>query len=669
MKESLNESTKESSKQAASDLSNYPLPGFIKRREGVLLVDLATLDSCELFHGFVDRLYTAGYCFVAGDYSLLQRILYELTPKEIGAWAERLESVGKQPEARLADDIVRIPDERRLFYRGWLQSTSNKSVEYFFEPIFLERVIEEPVFGEMQEDGEMPLLRMNQLTVNEQQTLTLDEFFASAWCNKIRFGWDIASIRAEFQRDGGRFSKAAKLTIAKAVQPMPGQDATLVEQTDSLHRSDRPKVLNDGRVDLTQFRNRFPQVKTGTRLLQKIPKALGVDGHSLSGVTLSPPPPADFSVDELAGPGTRVERNLNGEFVVATMDGFLNIDAQTNLISVTEKIVNREGVSVRTTGNLKLSGDEFEEHGEVQERRVVEGMNMTFMADVFGNIVSRGGRVSLQCHLAGGSAKSEGGYIEVLGGASRAVIEARGGEVVVKFAESSRIVGRKVTIERACLCDIVADEVSIEQAEGCVIAAKNVRIGTASPRKNTETIVVIPVPDTSECEKKIQAAELRYAEIAARLPAFAEKLQSLVAIPELKTFLTVQKRKASGEITMTPEQEAQFRALGVKAAPALKQMTDVRAAMQTLQAQQLVAEQEKKAVIKERADLLGGLRCQVEMVNGDTIIRTRLPLSDEAPLDQLPARDLSLRLREHGSGSQQIFAGSTGEFSWRWPAD
>jgi hypothetical protein len=58
---------------------------------------------------------------------------------------------------------------------------------------------------------------------------------------------------------------------------------------------------------------------------------------------------------------------------------------------VTDKIVSHEGVSVRTTGDLLLTGEEYEQHGEIQEKRIVQCRSITAYADVFGNIISSGG--------------------------------------------------------------------------------------------------------------------------------------------------------------------------------------------------------------------------------------------------------------------------------------
>lgn len=69
----------------------------------------------------------------------------------------------------------------------------------------------------------------------------------------------------------------------------------------------------------------------------------------------------------------------------------MSVDPKTSQISINDKIVSRDGVSARTTGNLELKGD-YEEFGEVQEKRVIEGEGITIHADVFGNIVRAAAR-------------------------------------------------------------------------------------------------------------------------------------------------------------------------------------------------------------------------------------------------------------------------------------
>jgi hypothetical protein len=297
-------------------------------------------------------------------------------------------------------------------------------------------------------------------------------------------------------------AQGERVDIARRSDPQPGTDATVREQTLALHRDDSPAILPNGRIDLGQFKNHFPQVADGTRLLQKMPRRLGLPGRDIDGSVLEPELPRDFELEDLAGPGTRVERNAKGEFLVAARDGFLNIDKTSQQISVTEKIVNREGVSQRTTGNLFLVGDHYEEHGEVQEHRTVEGRNMKFHADVFGGVVSHGGDLHLCANLAGGSVKNRGGSA-----AHRrprfarrdryARLRGAGG-----YAESSSIRRRQAALGRAVACDIVAEEVEIDEAIACSIAARRIHIRRAGSRRDVDAWSASACPIFSALDKQ-----------------------------------------------------------------------------------------------------------------------------------------------------------------------
>ena len=598
-------------------LGRLTMPGFIHDRPDGVYVDLAVMDSNELFRAFLDHVVGSGMRFQDGDYALLQKLAFLMMPDQIGAWADRLAGFKKPTALLLAGSIVAFPDDRRLMYRGWGkpaigQSAGADAVEYFFEPIFVEHEVEVPVFDTSQPGMEMELLRVDRQTVTERISLDLDEFFASAWLAGVRFGWDIDQIKQVIDTDRSGGKLGGKIVVATSMLPKQGVDASLEEQSKSMHRNDAPKMLRDGRVDLTQFANRFPQVSTGTRLMRKIPRQLGDSGWALDGKELYPDVPHDYELRDLAGSGTRVENAADGQYIVAVQDGFLNIDAETHSISVTEKIINREGVSVRTTGNLSLQGDEFEEHGEVQERRTVEGMNMTFMADVFGNIVSRGGRITVRRHLAGGSARSPGGLVEIEGGASRADIEAIGGEVRIKFAESCRIVARKVVIERACLCDIVAEEADIQLLEGSALAACVARVVQSTPRKASEALIVVRYPELHATDEAILAAHHSVEEIDRQLPALTVRQKELMEQPDVKIYLHVQKKRAAGEITMNATQESQFVALGKKAAASLQQINAVGSAIKNLQHQRQSALSQEAALRQQRAERLAGLSCDIE---------------------------------------------------------
>ena len=125
-----------------------------------------------------------------------------------------------------------------------------------------------------------------------------------------------------------------------------------------------------------------------------------------------------------------------------SIDGFIVIDAGTGAISITTKIENQGGISAKSTGNLKLTVEEYIEHGEVEEGCVVEGKHLVFLADVFGTVISDGGNIKLNSRLSGGHAKSVGGNIGVKGKTLNATLEAWDGNVRVEFVENSLVLAR-----------------------------------------------------------------------------------------------------------------------------------------------------------------------------------------------------------------------------------
>ncbi len=120
---------------------------------------------------------------------------------------------------------------------------------------------------------------------------------------------------------------------------------------------------------------------------------MGTNGRTVDGRLIEPPVPKDLNLEALAGPGTRIETVDGRTFLVAAMKGYVNEDPKTGVVSVSEKIVHREGVNMEKTGDLALEGEHFEEHGEVQENRVLRGRSFHFKGDVHGIVHSESGTV------------------------------------------------------------------------------------------------------------------------------------------------------------------------------------------------------------------------------------------------------------------------------------
>ena len=413
--------------------SSSPGPGLdpciIQRPDGVYV---APAVLAATFAAAIDGVFSNNNYFSGLDYRVLIKVLYNFGP-------DLPRSRTGEVLIRFADGIVRFDPLRRQLYKA--VKLGDGTAEYYFEPV----VLTDP----SDPDGR-----------GIPSRLDVDEFVADMWSKGIRFGIDVAALRSAIDS-----TKAERAIIARRLPALPGIDAHIIEVSSDLHRSDAPRQLANGKLDLMAFQNRFPQIRQGVKLLKKVPRKDGAAGFELSGLSIQPPLPKDIELGSMAGPGTVIEQTAQGEFLVSVQSGFLNVDGATSKVSVDDKIISRDGVSARTTGNLQLTGD-YEEFGEVQEKRVIEGESITIHADVFGNIVSRGGAILLNHNLVGGSAHNARGDIRVKGVASGSVLQTSLGEVVINRAESCIISGTKVTIEHAANCEIMADEVVLGQAEG-----------------------------------------------------------------------------------------------------------------------------------------------------------------------------------------------------------
>ncbi|MBI5790382.1 MAG: DUF342 domain-containing protein [Rhodocyclales bacterium] len=638
---------------AGISVGDIPLPDFISMDGAGVRVHVAYMEEPAQLLRFVERVFGAGAYFVGLDHAALSTVLYGKALPEAGTT--------RRPTVRIANALAAFAPERRELYKNAKSIDDGARCEYLFEPARLDRVVEHPLFGDPDENGRPVITGYEKQVRSEPTKLDADEFVAAMWTQGIRSGIDIATVRAAIES-----GHTERVDIAHRIDPTPGADATVQEQTDLLHRDDSPSILPSGKMDLGHFKNHFPQVTAGTCLLQKQPRRLGEAGLAIDGTVLEPDLPRDFELEEMAGPGTRIERTAKGEFLVAAQDGFLNIDKTTHQISITEKIVNREGVSQRTTGNLQLVGDEYEEHGEVQERRLVEGHHMDFHADVFGEIVSSGGNVHFHTNLAGGTVKNPGGVTQFDGRVSQGVIEARDGEVQAKHVEGSTLVAATVRLGRAIACDIVAEEVEIDEALGCTIAARRVRITRCGARRDTETLVTICIPDYAELDRRRAELEKEVEAIEKRLAEKRQTLEACMAAGEVKNYLAVATRIRDGGITLNEAQAAQWRQMTQKVARPLAQIQALRHDMEKLEATLAEPHEQLTELEVQREQAGVDIRCEVAQVVGEVAVQSAATPPGAAVFAAIETARLKQALRDTRIVHQRLFRAATGSFTWSW---
>ncbi|MFA7270881.1 MAG: flagellar assembly protein A [Sterolibacterium sp.] len=635
------------------------LPGFIARGDDGLYVDISLLESEQNFQQFADRVFTGNAFFAELDYSLFLKLIYEPDSLVLPTTGKTAEA---KPQVRLAKDVAAFNPERRKVYREAKIVKDGKMAEYLFEPVMLEQDVELPVFGPAPENPATPrpVLGYEKRKQLVRVKLDPDEFIAAMWMQGIRYGLDIRTIRAMIKDD-----RAGRVEIAHMLEPFPGRDASIVEQSESLHRDDAPKRLADGRVDLSTYSNHFPQVAIGSRLMKKIPRAMGKPGWNVRGTVFEPPIPKDLDLEAMAGPGTRIERAPQGEFIVAAMSGFLYIDVQSNLISVTEKMVSKTGVSMETTGNLELTGADYEEHGEVLEQRQVTGHNMTFFNDVFGQVISDGGKIDLKANLAGGEARSPQGSIIIEGTASNATVEARGGEIVINVAHNTLIIGKKVKVQQAVNCDILAEEVEVEACSACGILGKMVLLHTSGDWKGIETLISIQVPDRTAWDQRGEDLDKQLADIRKTMAGKEANAAQISNQSEVRKFLALRQKVDAGEIKIAPAQEAGWKTTVVRFATVTRQLEKLIDEVRKLKIEEeyLCNQAEKLQVARKSAE--EAVSCVIREVTGETIVRIRTGPVEGVLFDALSPKEMKIRLRESGGAGERLFADDSGTYKWR----
>jgi hypothetical protein len=377
-----------------------------------------------------------------------------------------------------------------------------------------------------------------------------------------------------------------------------------------------------------------------------------------------PPPPChDIALSTLAGPGTVIDQRRDGEFLISTHEGFMNVDPGTGVVSIDTKIISHDGVSNRTTGNLRLNV-EYEEFGEVQEMRLVEGGDITIHGDVFGNINSRGGKVLLHSNMVGGSVQNAHGDIEIKGVASGAVLQTKCGTVYVQRAESCIISGTRVMIGQATNCEIIADEVAVSVAEGCAIGGRKIDIDSAGPRKQIDMLVFALVPDMGGFNQKVAEIELRAEELGAAAVKCHKEIDRINNLAEVRKFLLIKEKLRKQELALTPEQVPQFQQLAAAVAPGLKTVSRLWLDIQQMDAQKTLMLDQVEEIVRQKRAAAGQSRCILRKVSGETLVRSMTFDARGARVYDKGPKEIKATLRGAKSGIAPIFAGSSGALDW-----
>lgn len=627
------------------------LPNYLLRQPDGIYVNLSIFPVGGGFDTFIDRLFGDGFRFVRLNYKFFMNLLFD--------YDIILDTHGLDTNVKLADDIVKFHAKRKALYRGVKLDRAMLSAEYFFEPVVIEVEKEVPVYGEAGADGVRPIVGSERQLEMVPTSLDIDEFIAEMWLKGVRYGLAVDEVAEVIARQ-----ESVRMKIAAQLDASEGVDAEIEEASDVLHRDNSPKILPNGKADLRKFQNRFPQIEMGARLLGKKSRILGKPGYKVNGAKIEPAIPNDLDLHALAGVGTRIDIQDGEEFIVSTRNGFLSLDVETNHIEITEKIENKAGVSLKTTGDLSLAGKEFIEHGEVQEGRVVEGTNMTFRSNVFGTVVSQGGLVLLEKSLSNGRAKSVGGDVISHGRCFNSVIEALDGNITLKYAEACFISGQTVTIEHAINCDIIAENIEIGVAEGCGVAGKRIKITSSNDCRSTETNISLVLPDLSAFENQTRELNKAIENCQQIIQMKDQESAQLSSNPEVAKYLALATSIKQSTVKLTEAHQENWKKMTAKFAKIDNALTRLNAEKQEQLKRIQDFQQEIVILAAGREESGKGISCKIDEVVGDTLVRTMTVPNGVSALHKVKSSEIKVRLRENGSAQERVFFDDDGSLDW-----
>lgn len=624
-------------------------PSYILLQDDGVYVLVTSVPSQDILRQFANRIFDNGTYFAGLNYPVFMELLYGHTP---------LAQLAKgSDQIKFADRIANFPFDRLELYKGLKIDRKGAQAEYLFEPVFLENVRSEPVYGEPGPDGVRPVIKQRQVVERIPARLDFDEFVAALWQKGLRFGIDEAAVREAI-----RTGITGRIPVAAQRPPTDSRDAEIHEESDRLHQDRSPLVLPNGRIDIRKAKNRFPQVTKDTVLLRKIARVLGDPGYLVTGAEIHPRKPADIDLEKLAGEGTRVDRTAAGDVLVANQDGFLSVDSHSGLVRISTKIENKEGISIKATGgDISLEVDDFMEHGDVQEGRVVEGKNLTFHGTVYGSAISRNGKILMNGNLSNGRAVATDGDITVRGKAINSRLEAMDGEIHIETAEECTILGKTVTVTRAVNCEIVAEHLNVGTAEGCAFAGMDLHVGNSSERKFNETIISVVLPDLPALDRQIAETREKVVQLQQDLKTRHQRLIDAQPNDGFANYLLLREKIEAGTVKLTPEQQEGFEKLVTRYAPLLQTTEDISRKLAELQAE-LTAQETHRSTC--------GLteRCEVKNVLGDTVVQKLVSGSGINAFPQMSSQQIKVLLRQVKEKGERIFAGSSGHVTYPEPA-
>lgn len=319
---------------------------------------------------------------------------------------------------------------------------------------------------------------------------------------------------------------------------------------------------------------------------------------------------------------------------------------------------------LHTSAKLPTDVPALVEHLEVPEQRVVQGHDMTFLAPVFGQVISDGGLILLQNSLGWGSVNNPGGHIQSSGRCFNATLQAPGGVVQLASAENCLVIGRKVIIHEAVKCQIFAHSVQLGTAAACMIAGRDISIQASKAYKHEPSVITMVVPELSALDHEIEDHETGMAGMRASVDALGARIQAFKANDDLANYLSIRAKLRAGMLTLSDEQNQVFLKMGERLGdattaletavaernPLVKGLNSCMARVQTLR--------------EEQAARLAACFCKIKRVEGETIVRKLLETHDDADLSMIDLPKIPKILFRNDASLHFLCAVHEGTVNW-----
>lgn len=349
----------------SSEVSELRLPSFMVRKENGVFINLATLANREIILSFLNYIFEGGYYFKDTNHAVITKILYDFE-KTATEFCKIAQEAHKDPLVKIASDIKKFDEKRISLYREPKVSPDGKSADYSFDPAYMEEVGEDGVTREI------------------EAKIDVDEFIAAVWKQKIRFGFDMGSIKKAIDENN-----PARVTIAGEKDPTLGKDATM-EPMISFEIKCGVKEEGKPKVDILVYEQSYIRVEKDIPLYRKKNRQDGNHGWTIHGERIEPEKPTDFSIDTFIGVGVRKETINGEECLVSNYSGFPRLENETekgggkklHKIHVDEVKTFEKGIDV-STGKVSADNDMRSSETIVFD---TEGKNIFADKDVEANV-------------------------------------------------------------------------------------------------------------------------------------------------------------------------------------------------------------------------------------------------------------------------------------------